>query len=184
MDNTRLAVRASNLAREWVEMVYNLRDSNWKKYSWNKDWHRLDSWAWWSLSAWFYVFSEDMINWDNYIYVDSISPSDPDDFYTIEWFFSDAYDTEREASKLIFTGTYSYYTWWTLETGWNLTDLLNVDWLSFYRVLRVYDKQCKIASCSKDSDPWELRFCVKVFYRNIQWQHASELCSIMTNFME
>ena len=30
MNNTRISVRASNFAREWVEMVYNIRDSNWR----------------------------------------------------------------------------------------------------------------------------------------------------------
>jgi hypothetical protein len=54
----------------------------------------------------------------------------------------------------------------------------------------VYGVFCKNSSnsddttnCSNDSDPKEMRFCVKVFYR-WNWEHSSELCSIMTNFME
>jgi hypothetical protein len=36
----------------------------------------------------------------------------------------------------------------------------------------------------KDWTPVEMRFCVKVFYDFNWWRHSSELCSIMTNFME
>lgn len=190
MDNTRLAVRASNLAREWVEMVYNLRDSNWEKYSWSKDAHRLDDWAWWTLWQWIYCIKDDLesVNWDSYVYAESLEGiSDIDEFYEIEWFFDDAYADQREKSKIIFTGTYSYYSWWTLMTGWDISELVDVDGLEFYRVLRVYWIENKWASCPSSEGehcPKELRFCVKIFYRNIQWQHASELCSIMTNFQE
>jgi len=189
MDNTRLAVRASNLARWWVEMIYNLRDSNRRKYSWDKDKHWLDDWAEWTLWEWIYSIKDDWEteNWDSYIYVEKLEDIDIDEFYTIEWFFSDDYTDQREASEIIFTGTYSYYSWWTLETGWNLSELLNVGGLTkFYRVLRVYGTVDKWSwwTSNKWPKPEELRFCVKVFYRNAQWQHASELCSIMTNFME
>ena len=42
MNNTKVLVRATNFAREGVEMVYNLRDTNRRKYSGEKDKHRLD----------------------------------------------------------------------------------------------------------------------------------------------
>jgi hypothetical protein len=29
-----------------------------------------------------------------------------------------------------------------------------------------------------------MRFCVKVFYRDGNWKHSSELCGLMTNFTE
>jgi hypothetical protein len=69
------------------------------------------------------------------------------------------------------------------------------DWLEFYRIVRVFGVYEK----NKANNPWssdeatsaqmidwtpaEMRFCVKVFYR-WNWEHSSELCSIMTNFME
>ena len=73
---------------------------------------------------------------------------------------------------------------WDMETLlWGETD--------FYRLVRVYGVYCKSgdnpnqlvnsSTCKDDSDPKEIRFCVKVFYK-WNWEHTSELCSIMTNF--
>jgi len=208
MDNTRLAVRASNLARWWVELMYNLRDSNWRKCSWYRDKTRL--YVWWQaacdsigasdlLSGWVYAIKQSTWGtlWDTYIYVERlpVQNSDVDTFWDVDWFFSDAYSWVRLSNKLDFTWTYLYYSWNANNNlselvTWNLADLLEINWLEFYRILRVYWVFCKNSSdahdttCSNDSDPKEMRFCVKVFYKNVQWQHASELCSIMTNFME
>jgi len=200
MDNTRLALRASNLARWWVEMVYNLRDSNWRKYSWERDKNRLNIWTWWSaIWEWIYTINESKnSNWDSYVYLSWLTVSSISGFYdSIEWFFSDDYSGVIEGAKLDFTWIYSYYSWnatSSIISTWNLGDLLDVNWLEFYRVLRVYGIYCKTGEspnqlvnsshCKQDSDPKEMRFCVKVFYRNIQWKHSSELCSLMTNFME
>jgi len=194
IDNTRLSVRASNLAREWVEMMYNLRDSNRRKYSWEKDKHRIDAYSWSNvLSEWVYVIKEEKTsNWDPFIYLTwlSVSSADIPGFYDIGWFFSDDFSGSREESKINFIWTYSYYSGGNIET-WNIDELVNVGWLDFYRIVRVYGIFCKnnvnpdvTNGCPNDSDPKEMRFCVKVFYRNSQWQHAKELCSIMTNFME
>ena len=200
MDNTRLALRASNLARWWVEMVYNLRDSNWRKYSWERDENWLNIWTWdVNMGEWVYIINESKnSNWDSYVYLSWLAVSSIADFYdSIEWFFSDDYSWVIENAKLDFTWMYSYYSWDSTSSmiaTWNLGDLLDVNWLEFYRVLRVYGIYCKTGDspdqlvdsshCKKDSDPKEMRFCVKVFYRNSQWKHSSELCSVMTNFME
>ena len=199
MDNTRLAVRASNLARGWVEMVYNLRDSNWRKFSSQRDsnWLRICPssvcpilWNVYTNNNTYYILREEKNGNDSYIYAEplSVDESRNDEFYTIEGFFSDDFSWERSRAKLNFTWTYFYYSWGlnnsdSVLATWNLADLLDVDWLEFYRVMRLYGVNCKTA-CSKDSDPRELRFCVKVFYKNVQWKHATELCSLMTNFME
>jgi hypothetical protein len=200
LDNTRLSVRATNLAREWVEMVYNRRDTNRRKYSWNKDAHRLDTGTWGSLWVWTYVIKEWEENGDKFIYLERLDDiSDPTiKPYEIEGFFSSAYSTQREASEIIFTGNYSYYSWWTLHTWWKVTDLLAVSWLKFYRIVRVYGVYKKNVDSpdswiggpsynysAKSWEPEEMRFCVKVFYTaSLWWQHAVELCSIMTNFQE
>ena len=204
MDNTRLATRASNLARWWVEMVYNLRDSNRRIQSWEKDKYWLNVWkrdggklanADNMLKAWYYIIKEwTTSNWDYYAYAEPLSVDDK--FYEIEWFFSDDYSSQRADAELKFEWTYSYFTWGDIAT-WDLDKLLYFNDSRFYRVLRVYgiykknstDPSVEIPSTStnstfQNSDPKELRFCVKVFYKNNQWQHASELCSIMTNFME
>ena len=196
MNNTRVLVRATNFAREWVEMVYNLRDSNWRKYSWERDKYRMYAGTWAStnnLTPWIYVIKEWVWSIEDFsIYADRLNVSDGDikEFYEPEWFFN---SSEREQARIRFPWTYSYYSRGAIAT-WNLEDLLGWTGIEFYRILRVYGIYCKNDSdpnqvvdydhCSKDEDPKELRFCVKVFYEYDWWQHSSELCSIMTNFME
>ena len=188
LDNTRLSVRATNLAREWVEMMYNLRDTNWRKYSWERDKNWLNSWSWTvSMDIWVYSINEATnSSGDSHVYLSwlSVPSANIESFYSIDWFFTDAYSGQRENSKLNFTGTYSYYSWWVLATWWIIKDLVEVDGLEFYRIVRIYWIDNKLwTSCTTTNCPKELRFCVKVFYES-QWQHASELCSIMTNFTE
>ena len=109
-------------------------------------------------------------------------------------FFDECNKTDKEKSKISFSWTYSYYSWGAIET-WNLEDLLWWTGIEFYRLLRVYgvykkntdNPSEKVTTDPSDyinSTPKEMRFCVKVFYEFNGWHHASELCSIMTNFME
>jgi len=209
MDNTRLAVRATNLAREWVEMVYNIRDTNRRKHSWEKDKYRLltdpanatDSafYFWWlpnyGEGKYFVIGEKTSLTGDTFVYATSVyvPNENGDEFYTLDWFFSEAYDGIRNKFKLDFTWTYSYYSGSVIGT-WNMEDLLGWSGITFYRVLRIYgvykkntdnpNNACSDkATCLTNWTPAELRFCVKVFYEN-KWYHASELCSIMTNFME
>lgn len=198
MNNTRVAVIATNLAREGVEMVYNIRDTNRRKNSGERDkeWLQIDctngSCIYFGKGValgtnTYYVLKEKSLNGDTYFYAEPIliPENENDKFYEIDWFFSDTYSGAREKTKLDFTWTYSYYSWWGMAT-WNLSDLLSVNWVEFYRLVRVYWVACKYgATCTiNDSRPKEMRFCVKIFYEFNGWQHASELCSIMTNFME
>lgn len=192
MNNTRVLVRATNFAREWVEMVYNIRDTNRRKNSWEKDKHRMEAGTGTELlKQWIYVIKEWM-TWanDSYIYAEYLTWNT--DFYDdMDVFFND--DNDRNKSKISFPWTYSYYSWGKIET-WNLEDLLGWSGIEFYRILRVYgifkkdvnepNKEITDSSDLTKSNPKELRFCVKVFYEFNGWHHASELCSIMTNFME
>ena len=73
MNNTKLDVIATNLAREWVEMMYNIRDTNWRKYSGEKDKYWAYLWTWndteydW-FNNWLYVLQENVdVNGNNYI---------------------------------------------------------------------------------------------------------------------
>lgn len=196
MNNTRISVRASNFAREWVEMVYNIRDSNWRQQSWEKDKYRLNVWKRVDgkiseentyISWWIYIIKEELTkenNWDYYVYAEYLTGND--DIYTLEWFFSGEDSQWRKDSMLNFSWTYSYFSWWVLYTWWKLEELLYADGLAFYRVLRVYGDYCKEkdGNCSSEGAPKEMRFCVKVFYELNWWKHQNELCSIMTNFME
>ena len=217
MNNVRLQVRATNFTREWVEMVFNIRDTNWRRNSWEKDKYRISNgYTWmivnsdkykvlngWVLTEWIYVLKEKTTgSWDTYFYASwlIIWDSNPnrtkiDHFYN-DWFWDvdEPYSKYREAAKLTFSWTYYYpeadSNWViNMETG-SIQDLLWSE-ADFYRILRVYGVYCKnntsptnTSGCPKDSDPKELRFCVKVFYRNLWDPHSTELCSIMTNFEE
>lgn len=204
MGNIRLKVRATNFAREWIEMMYNIRDTNRRKCSWKKDANWLYIGTWWSncnpgtnsFTGWLYSLKEWVSSsWDRYIYAEKFEVSwgeDPEDIYD-----SVRKSSGVESAKIQFTWSYMYSSWvyeggnrvlkegtWDMETLlWGETD--------FYRLVRVYGVYCKSgdnpnqlvnsSTCKDDSDPKEIRFCVKVFYK-WNWEHTSELCSIMTNF--
>lgn len=196
MNNTRFLVRATNFSREGVEMVYNLRDTNWRRCSGTRD--KTWLYVWGSkgcknigaddmLKKWIYVIKE-WTTWssESFVYAEFLTWNS--NFYELEWFFHENNELYRNMAKITFTWTYSYYFGGNIVT-WSLDDLLfGVD---FYRIVRVFGVYCKnssnsnvTTSCSNDSDPKELRFCVKTFYTLGDGEHASELCSIMTNFME
>ena len=209
MNNTKVEIRATNLTREWMEMMFNIRDTNRRKCSWEKDkfWLYLgsgsdDEWICdpgdMIFEKWIYAIKE-WVNggWDRFVYAENLNIDDDDieKFYSInnDWFFSWVYDTQRSEAKVIFTWTYKYWSW-SVESGneviWEMADIL-WDGIEFYRVARIYGIYCKnsdytdeTGSCPLDSDPKEMRFCVKTFYKLGAWTHSSELCSIMTNFME
>lgn len=217
MNNIRLQVRATNFAREWVEMVFNIRDTNRRRKSWEKDKYRISNGYSWHINnsnkkaldggilmEWIYVLKEKTTgSWDTYFYASWLifwdNPTNRlkiDNFYNDwnDWFWSSTGTGEsyRNAAKLTFSWTYYYpdpeFAGYT-KTG-SIQDLLWSE-TDFYRILRVYGVYCKNANssnntstCDKDSDPKELRFCVKVFYRNLWDPHSTELCSIMTNFEE
>lgn len=184
MSSTRMKVRAVNFAREWVEMMFNMRDTNWREHSWEKDVYWLWTWST-KLKEGIYVLKErDNGSGDMYIYASGLNVSDIDDFYN-----NFRSSKVKEQARLSFTWAYDYLTWkyddwiWKFEqTTWNLQDLLWNDG-EFYRIVRVYDIVNKIEDCSDVSCPKEMHFCVKIFYRH-QWEHETELCSIMTNFEE
>ncbi len=200
MNNTRVLVRATNFAREWVEMVYNLRDTNRRKCSGERDKTRLYVWGSKDckdigsadmLNPWIYTIKEWKNGDDTYIYAEYLTWDSDHNFYEVEWFFDSSNSSDRNKSRIIFSWEYSYYSGGTIAT-WNMEDLLEGSGIEFYRVLRVFGIYCKNSdnpddiSCLgyDDTDPKELRFCVKVFYTYNGWRHSTELCSIMTNFME
>ena len=195
LNDTRLRVMATNFAREGVEMMYNFRDTNRRKNPWDKDSHRIDIEGGAKLSSWIYIINEGESA--SGIYLTGLAVPNINDFYDIEWFFGAANSGYREQSKITFTGSYKYLSGWVdiinrennVKDDWDLKDFMDWFWATFYRVVRVYGVFCKNSNNPNDtspneSDPKELRFCVKVFYDVNGWHHASELCSIMTNFLK
>lgn len=219
IDNTRLSVRATNFAREWMEMMYNIRDTNRRRQSWDRDKYWINTGkpndeGWLDdanfYEEWIYVLK----TWSDaggnvYLYAKHLgstynlgSSGNQKEFYWNDGFWDDNYSLARDEAKLSFDGTYSYYEWdeeeWKdILKEWDIDDVLVWDWLEFYRIVRVFgiykkggnngDNPWPNDSVSdtekRDWTPSEMRFCVKVFYAS-QWKHATELCSIMTNFME
>lgn len=191
MNNTRMQVRAVNFAREWVEMVFNIRDTNRRRHSGERDKYWNNVWTWdTKFTEGIYVLNE----WKNssedvYVYASKLDVGDIDNFYW-DGFWTES-DTVREKSKIVFTWTYNYLSWvydgssWTYQSvTWDMKTLLWGEW-DFYRLVRVYNVANKLNGClDGDACPKEMRFCVKIFYKSNTARRSSELCSIMTNFEE
>jgi len=204
MNNIKLSVRAANFAREWVEMVYNIRDTNWRKHSGERDQYWLNLWdrtQWFeerSFIKWVYVLKEGNQDGNSYFYAKSLgieSDTNIEDFYSNEWFWADQYVSARNNARLEFGWQqYSYYEYGddVSPVTVDVQDALIWEWLEFYRIVRVFGVYKKNVdgtniecdeNCIKSWTPAEMRFCVKVFYVS-QWKHSSEICSVVTNFME
>ncbi len=197
VNNTRLAVRAANFAREWMEMMYNIRDTNRRKHSWGRDayWLCIQEDANWScvksFKQWFYTIeqgsngalkAEEINIWGGcgYSYIKDLYKSE-------ETFFNDpvcAWD--------ITTETKMEYSDVIAESDVMTGALL--DGVEFYRLVHVYgiykkdvgNTNTEVSTTTELTNwtPAEMRFCVKVFYRDGNWKHSSELCGLMTNFTE
>ena len=206
MNDTKIRVRAANFAREGVEMMFNMRDTNWRKHSWERDVDWLcdgtencaDK-----LKEWLYTLKERTTDaGDTYFYAERLShlytTEEYDEFYgnsdwdrkfrTVAWDLNDDYWI-----KIQFNWDYNYMEYSDgnrVEQTGSIQDLLTSE-VDFYRIVRVFGIYCKESStsdntneCPNPSDPKEMRFCVKVFYRYRDLNSSSELCSVMTNFME
>ena len=209
MNNTKVQIRATNLTREGMEMMFNIRDTNRRKCSWKTDqfWLYLGSGDTAAneemcdsnkiFQKWVYTIKEWVKNWERVIYAEKLANIDDDykieKFYSLDgdWFFKDDSDFNNARNKALVTFTWTYkYLSWGVSVTWSIAELL-WEWVEFYRVVRIYGIYNKISnnlitdvSELKNSTPKEMRFCVKTFYKMGVWDHSSELCSIMTNFME
>ena len=196
MNNSRLSVRAANFAREWMEMMFNIRDTNWRKYSWERDAYWLNVWSWTdNFQQWVYVLLEETGALNPFIYAEKITLSNNcnnvDKFYSDDGFWWEDCESDRNKVALNFSwSTYKYYSW-GIQT-WDMQELLIWQWLEFYRMVRVFGVYEKnVGNSAEDISAWssaltnwtpaEMRFCVKVFYRS-EWKHNTELCWLMTNF--
>ena len=214
MNNTRVEIRATNLTREWMEMMFNIRDTNWRKCAWEKDkfWLYLGSGSTKEgncdpegklFQKWVYAIKEWIKEGDRFVYAEKLDINELDigKFYSLDddGFFKEddgKFDKARSGAMLTFTWTYNYWSW-SAASGdmftWEMSDLLS-NGVEFYRIARVYgiyeknvdnsSTECNVGTCAIGPTPKEMRFCVKTFYKMGVGLHASELCSIMTNFEE
>ncbi len=210
---TRQKVTALNLAKEWVEVMYNIRNSNWRRWSNQKDrtWLKSDPYASESdevpTTDWMYkwrwiIKTKKATGTDNkYFSLVRIS-----DWWDLSW--EDA--LQRDGSKLqeaIFWG--NYLTWafklhflsgnwyndqdldsfeWEEISVWEYRRYIAIDWL--YKKWSNNNNdyiECKkaedIGKTCWDNTAKELRFCSVVVYTRPKFWSVS-ICSILTNFEE
>lgn len=185
----RQDVIAINLAREWIEWVFNIRDTNWLRWSWRKDQCWIISDPLWDETA--DCATQDWIVPWNYI-IDS-KLSDRDQYYFFLSWVSETLDIENWISSddRVFALCQddlnnSWYTCpWEENTWpeWRFFRMITVHWL--------FDKHNDVEmNCDRWTSAWcwlndakELRFCsiVEYFWH---WYWKVELCSSFTNFRD
>ena len=194
MNNTRVRIRSTNFAREWIEMMFNIRDTNWRRHSWERDIYWLDGIYWNGVYG---IWEGINANNDRYFYLYplNVDSSSIEDFYSDDGFWNDAYANQRQNAAIQFYWNYNYmeYSGGVREPRVGTLQSLLWNDISFYRIVRVFGVYKKDVPWSdvlasneeaRGGSPVEMRFCVKVFYQYENAKNSSELCSIMTNFME
>lgn len=191
---TRQKVIAINFAREGIESVYQIRDTNRQKWQWKKDqcwlkanplvdegieWCENDLWMWsgnyviiesWSTSKYFILSGVsdnwfDLSKWMSWNNIDYRLC-----FSSWHWSACPGLDwAEWFSSEWIFLRQISW-KWVFLKntntTGWDY--VVCADWTT--------------SQCGSDTAK-EYRFCSRVWY--MWWtQWEVEICSLMTNFLE
>lgn len=192
-NKTKQETIAINLAREGIEWVYNRRNTNWLRQSWEKDRNRLNTtneiWPsarWFQWSGRLHELTNQYITWygqtitftsqgnltgDSILWIGSLELWF-DDF--IWWASPDV--SGRFYRAIIGEGLYQKDTsivWWVLISCVNWDDTYN--WIDIDGVS--FPWECN------DSHPKEYRFCSRVEYeKNFQWK--IELCGSITNYQE
>ena len=192
---SRQKVIAINFARQWIESVYQIRDTNWQKWAGKKDqcwlkkdplvdvdddWCENDEWMW----TGYYVIIEKTLEWNKYL--------------SLSWMWVEWFDINSGMSSNNVNYRLCYQTWkwlscpWTDRSIWNSSEWI---FLSEIQWKWLYTKNTStiwwdLINClnwdTPDCGNWqamEYRFCSKVWY--IWWvKWEIEICSLITNFME
>jgi len=194
IQTTRQRVVAVNLAREWMEWVYNIRDTNRKRWAWKKDECRLkvdpldvgdndicddDPW----MQSGFYILEQKKIAGQKYFILSGVFDDVLD--------FDDGVSSWEFIYSLCQSGTiWSTCPWMEpISNEWKywrqiyikglfLKDI-DVNWWDFVDCENWEDGT---VWCS-DSRAKELRFCSRVGFQ-WEWFGIVELCGVMTNFLE
>jgi len=194
VQKTRERVIAINLAREWMEAVYNIRDTNRQLRAGKREscWLKSDSfWNVWDLDdcaddpwIWsgYYVLLHKKIGWQKYFalsgFAQELDTSDwiqsGDLVYSLcqSWqFWTECPGQMPDSNEWYFFRQIVWkwvYLKWTSTLWWDKIDCVDWNWP---------DVECGSWSAK------EFRFCSIVkFVWDSQWQ--AELCGMMTNFEE
>jgi len=191
LQNIKEKVVAVNLAREWVEWVFSIRNTNWQRWSGKKDqcwlkinplvdnnnnWCENDDW----FQTWSYVLD---ITWtQQYFYLSWLSNP-----LNLTWKISDS-----DRWYLLCKNTQT----WLINACKNVHSKPSnyFDATLYFRQIRwgylLYKNNNTIKNCSNwtDSDCWngsflEKNFCVDVFYFDGTKKKVT-FCTVLTNFME
>ena len=190
LQKTREKIIAINLAREGIEQVINIRNTNWQKRAWAKEQTRLktnpsiDEWTPWlgndsRFWSWNYIILNSIVSGQQYFYASGIQQP-----FVIESWTSNP-------NNLLYS---LCETWWTrIACPWQLPQ--SKEWNFFRRIegkwLFAKDSTTiggTFLNCPNGetincwtSSAKEFRFCSTVEYIGVTAGKV-ELCSVLTNF--
>lgn len=189
LNRVRQEVIAINIAREWMEMVYNLRNSNRIRWSWKKDecWLKIDPLVdedgdWCENDDWLgvhnYIPEYNTITDQKYVVMI--------DKWTDDMNLKDNYMHSWDRDFLMCKNWDDWF-----NCNWDYTHNYIKEW-RFFRIIEwkwLYNKEnWSSLSCNNWSDLscWddrakEYRFCSRVEYLWSQIWHV-EFCGVLTNF--
>ncbi len=188
LQKSREKVIAINLAREWLEQMINIRDTNRQRWAWDKERTRLktdpflDMWAVWPENdprfwLWNYIIRDKIISWQQY-------------FFAINaW-------SDFNINNGITPSAFSLCESWSIRKACPGQRPTSNEWFFFRRIqwLWIFQKDSTenwwtYINCTNGSSPSvcgddsakEYRFCSIVEYVGTsEWK--VELCSVLTNF--
>lgn len=173
--SSRAGVMTTNITREWVELMYHIRDTNREKYEFDKD------------KQIFYASGVSNFSTGYYRLTTKINAFNQKEIIAqkINVWFDDVYNQFAKHYELnknltnqfklsVASGDFSTGEQEIFRDG------------DFYRIVKIEGIFCKNmeASCSV-YDPRELEFCVKTFFVAHQGSiNETEICSVLTNFLK
>ena len=192
VNNTKQEVIATQLAKEWIEMVYQIRNTNVLKHINYKDYCRLnqnteencsDSTNTSRITTWNYILSWLSLNpnWSNLDISDWIDTQDKDFSLCLNSWQREPCQWSDNQSKFwkffrVIEWKWLYikdvpFTWWLKISCSNPWAWWDVEWIDY--------------NCAQWDyvHPMEFQFCSRVEY---VWTKADrvEICGILTNFFE
>lgn len=205
-NSTKSQIVAINLAREWVEYVYNIRDTNWKMFASKKDqcWlaSRPNAWATncenisritpdWIGSSWTILSKMNesatgarVLSWINSeLRVVSQNENTGIEWNSVPFRMCLQWETWDHCSNFT-TGSPEFQTrYWRYRRGINIVWLYGKNGTPGWNLLNCSDGSNTNPGTCGTSDAKELRFCSRVDYI-FDTIRTVELCSAVTNFLE
>ena len=172
--SSRAGVMTTNITREWVELMYHIRDTNREKYEFDKDKQVFYASGTSDFSTGYYRLTT---KFNALNQKETIAQKINDNFNDIYNQFPKVYEENKNLTNQFKLSIAS----WDFTTG-EQEILRDGD---FYRIVKVDWIVCKNAPSCNQKDPRELEFCVKTFFVAHQGSiNETEICSVLTNFLK